>query len=544
MISNDLWYKNAIFYEVSVKSYCDGNNDGIGDFIGLINKLDYLKNLGINCLWLLPFYPSPLKDDGYDISDYCNIHPDIGTLQDFDNFMREAHQKGIKVIADLAINHTSDQHPWFIDAKRSRTSKKRNHYVWSDTDKKYDNVRIIFLDTEKSNWTYDKKTSQYYWHRFYSHQPDLNFDNKLVQEEMIQIMEFWLNKGLDGFRVDAVPYLYEREGTSCENLPETHRYLKRLRTHIDNKYGKNEKILLAEANMIPAELHPYFGNGSNEFHMAFHFPLMTHIFLALAKETPEILYPILGDLGKIPDLCQWAIFLRNHDELTLEKVSEEIRQFMWDYYAPNTGMRSNLGIRRRLASLLDNDIRKLKMINSLLFSLPGTPVLYYGDEIGMGDNILLEDRNGVRTPMQWHDGFNAGFSEAPADTLIFPIIDDPKFGYQKINVQNQIQEENSIYNFIRNLIEQRKQYPFLGYGDFRIIKASNPYILAYIRSTNKKSLLILHNFTCKYHTCNIDLSEYNFSSLVDVFGQLEISNNMAKVTLIISPYQYLWLNFQ
>ncbi|MHA2101617.1 MAG: alpha-amylase family glycosyl hydrolase, partial [Candidatus Kariarchaeaceae archaeon] len=401
--------------------------------------------------------------------------------------------------------------------------------------------RIIFLDTETSNWAYDKTTSQYYWHRFFSSQPDLNFDNPLVQEEMIQILEFWLDKGLDGFRIDAVPYLFEREGTSCENLPETHRYLKQLRTHVDSKYGKNEKILLAEANMIPEELLPYFGDGKDEFHMAFNFPLMTNIFLALAKETPEILVPLLEDLTKTPDLCQWAIFLRNHDELTLEKVSEDTRQFMWDYYAPKIRMRSNLGIRRRLAPLLDNDINKLKMINSLLFSLPGSPVLYYGDEIGMGDNIQLEDRNGVRTPMQWTDGTNAGFSQASSEKLIFPILEDPIFGYQHVNVTKQTRDEDSIYHFIRKLIGLRKEFPFLGYGGLITIRTSNPKILCYLRANHEISLLILHNFSPKDQICSVDLSEYHFLPGTEFFDQLEFSNNSTKVTIELKPYQFLWI---
>ena len=418
-----LWYKNAVFYEVYVRAYSDSDGDGHGDLHGLTQKLDYLKELGVDCIWLLPIYPSPLRDDGYDIADYYGILGEYGSLNDFKVLLDSAHRKGIRVITDLVLNHTSDQHPWFQAARSDRNSPYRDYYVWSDTDQRYQDARIIFLDTETSNWTWDEVAGQYYWHRFYASQPDLNFDNPAVQQEMLKVVDHWLEMGVDGFRVDAVPYLFEREGTECENLPETHAYLKSLRRHVDEHFPG--RVLLCEANQWPQDVRPYFGDG-DEFHMGFHFPIMPRIYMALKKEDASSLRWILERTPPIPDNCQWCTFLRNHDELTLEMVTEEERQWMWQEYAGEPRMRLNLGIRRRLAPLLDNNQRKIALANSLLFSLPGSPTIYYGDEIGMGDNIWLPDRNGVRTPMQWKPDTNAGFSTANPDELYSPLISDPE----------------------------------------------------------------------------------------------------------------------
>jgi len=404
-----LWYQTAIFYEVYIRAFADSNGDGHGDLPGLIGKLDYLVDLGVDCIWLLPMYPSPLADDGYDIADYYSIHPDYGTLDDFRRLVSEAHRKGLRVITDLVLNHTSDRHPWFQESRRSKDSPKRDYYVWSDTNQKYRDARIIFLDTEESNWAYDDMAGAYYWHRFYRHQPDLNYDNPAVQEEMLKVVRFWMDMGLDGFRADAVPYLFEREGTNCENLPETHEFLKRLRTFMDRHYPG--RILLAESNQWPRDLRPYFGDG-DEFHAAFHFPLMPRIYEALATGDGSAIIKIMRDTPDIPDTCQWCVFLRNHDELTLEMVTPEERAFMWRVYAPEPRMRLNLGIRRRMAPLLGNDRRKIELAHAIMFTLPGAPTLYYGDEIGMGDNIWLSDRSGLRTPMQWSAEQNAGFSAA------------------------------------------------------------------------------------------------------------------------------------
>jgi maltose alpha-D-glucosyltransferase/alpha-amylase len=454
MSDESLWYLDAVFYELNVRAFFDSNADGIGDLPGLTQKLDYLKNLGVDAIWLLPIYPSPLKDDGYDIADYYGIHPDYGNLKDFKTLIHTAHQLGMRVITDLVLNHTSDQHPWFQSARRGAEDPYHDYYVWSDDDQKYAQARIIFLDTEESNWTWDESAQQYYWHRFYSHQPDLNFDNPNVHQEIFKIAEFWLELGVDGFRADAVPYIFEREGTNCENLPETHAFLRELRRFIDQHYPG--RILLCEANQWPKDVCDYFGNG-DEFHMAFHFPLMPRIFMAIRKGDASPLIWVIERTPPIPDKMHWSTFLRNHDELTLEMVTEEERQWMWEQYAPNPRMRLNLGIRRRLAPLLDNNRRKIELAYSLLFSLPGSPVIYYGDEIGMGDNIWLDDRNGVRTPMQWDSGINAGFSTAPSENLYAPLIDGGEFGYQKLNVEMQESDENSLLNWVRNLSPEAKQ---------------------------------------------------------------------------------------
>src|SRR3990170_95961 len=481
-----LWYKDAIFYEVYVRAFYDGNSDGHGDLKGLTQKLDYLKELGVNCLWLLPIYPSPLKDDGYDISDYYGVHSSYGNLDDFKELLDAAHARSIRVIMDLVLNHTSDQHPWFRAAHSDRNSPYRDYYVWSDTDQKYKDARIIFLDTEPSNWTWDEKSRQFYWHRFYASQPDLNFDNPSVQEQMLKIAAFWLDLGIDGFRADAVPYLLERENTNCENLPETHVYLKKLRAFMDMNYPG--RILLCEANQWPEEVRPYFGDG-DEFHTGFHFPVMPRIYMALKKGRVEDMVEILRRTPPIPENCQWCTFLRNHDELTLEMVTEEERQWMWEKYAPEPRMRLNLGIRRRLAPLLDNDRRKIELAYSLLFTLPGSPIIYYGDEIGMGDNIWLPDRNGVRTPMQWENSPNAGFSEAAPDRLYAPVIADPDYSQARVNVADQLADPGSLLNLVQRMIRIRKDHAAFGYGSLRMLQTNDPAVLVYLRQHAGQTLL-------------------------------------------------------
>src|ERR687883_705258 len=458
-----LWYKDAIIYELHVRAFCDSNGDGIGDFQGLIQKLPYLRDLGVTALWLLPFYPSPLRDDGYDIADYRNVHPDYGTRRDFKQFVQEAHAYGLKVITELVVNHTSDQHPWFQAARRARPgSRKRNYYVWSDTDTKYAGTRIIFLDTEKSNWTWDPVAGAYYWHRFFSHQPDLNFDNPSVLKAVFRTMRFWLDIGVDAFRLDAIPYLCEREGTNNENLPETHAVIKKLRAELD-AYAPG-KLLLAEANQWPEDVSAYFGDG-DECHMAYHFPLMPRIYMAIAQEDRFPIADILRQTPDIPGNCQWALFLRNHDELTLEMVTDSERDYLWLTYATDPRARINLGIRRRLAPLMDNDRRKIELMKSLLLSFPGTPIIYYGDEIGMGDNIYLGDRNGVRTPMQWTSDRNGGFSRCDPARLYLPVIMDPVYGHQSVNVEAQLRTQTSLLNWMRRMIRIRKRYPVFGRGD-------------------------------------------------------------------------------
>jgi len=524
-----LWYKDAVFYELYLRAFADGNGDGIGDFEGLATRLDYLQELGVTCLWLLPMYPSPLRDDGYDIADFYQIHPDVGTLDDFRQFVALAHEKGMRIIVDLVLNHTSDQYPWFQAARQSRDSPYRDYYVWSDTDDKYAGTRIIFCDVEPSNWTYDEVAGQYYWHRFFHHQPDLNWDNPRVRDEMFRVMDHWLEMGIDGFRADAVPYLIERDGTNCENLPETHDILKNLRRRVDERYPG--RILLAEANQWPEDVCPYFGDG-DEFHMGFHFPVMPRLYLALKKGDATPVYEIMRRTPPIPDSCQWCIFLRNHDELTLEMVTEEERQYMWAQYAPELRMRLNLGIRRRIAPLLDNDRRKLELMNSILFTLPGSPVVYYGDEIGMGDNIWLEDRNGVRTPMQWTAGHNAGFSSAPAEKLYAPVIDDPVYGYQQVNVAAQRDAPDSLFNFTRRLIALRQQHPCFGRGTFELLDTGNPAILAYWRKYQGERVLALHNVTEAAQKVTIEDRSY-----VDLLTDKTYTSGR----LTLAPYQYLWL---
>src|SRR6202522_1972255 len=453
--SDELWYKDAVIYQLHVKAFADSNNDGIGDFAGLTEKLDYLQALGVTALWLLPFYPSPLRDDGYDISDYRQIHPSYGTLRDFRTFLREAHRRGMRVITELVLAHTSDQHPWFQRARLAKPGTNfRDFYTWSDTPDKFSEARIIFTDSETSNWAYDQEAKAYYWHRFYSHQPSLNYDNPSVRQSILDVVDFWLSMGVDGLRLDAVPYLYARVGTTCENLPETFAFLRQLRRHIDERF--EGRMLLAEANQWPEDAVRYMGNG-DECHMAFHFPLMPRMFMAARQEDRFPIVDILAETPPLPENCHWALFLRNHDELTLEMVTDEERDYMYRVYAHDRRMRINLGIRRRLAPLLDNDRRKIELINALLFSLPGTPVIYYGDEIGMGDNIYLGDRNGVRTPMQWSADRNAGFSRANPQKLYMPITIDPAYHYEAINVEGQQNNPHSLLWWTKRLIEQRKQ---------------------------------------------------------------------------------------
>jgi maltose alpha-D-glucosyltransferase/alpha-amylase len=535
---DNLWYKSAVLYELHVRAFYDSNGDGIGDFAGLTQKLDYLKGLGIDCIWLLPFYPSPLRDDGYDIADYYAVNPDYGALDDFRCFLDEAHARGLRVIADLVMNHTSDQHPWFQAARSDPNSPYRDYYVWSHTPDKYRGARIIFIDTERSNWTWDGVAQAYFWHRFFSHQPDLNFDNPAVEQEMFKIMDYWLDMGLDGFRADAVPYLYEREGTNCENLPQTHDFLKRLRRHMDEKYPG--KILLAEANQWPADVRPYFGDG-DEFHMAFNFPVMPRLYMGLRKEDRTPIVNILQQLPAIPDNCQWCTFLRNHDELTLEMVTDEERDYMWREYAPDPRMKLNLGIRRRLAPLLEDDRRRLELLNALLFSLPGAPIIYYGDEIGMGDNIYLYDRNGVRTPMQWNTDRNAGFSRADAARLYAPVITDPVYGYMSVSVEAQERSPSSLLHWIKDLIKLRKSYPVLGLGSITFLSCDNLKVLAFVRSWQDQHILCVNSLSQSAQVADLDLREYAGCTPVDVFGGTpfpRIGEQPYRVTL--TPYAFYW----
>jgi len=516
MSEDGLWYKEAIFYELHVRSFSDGNHDGIGDFRGLASRLDYIQELGVDCIWLLPMYDSPMRDDGYDISDFTAIHPSYGTMEDFQDFLDTAHARGLRVIADLALNHTSDQHPWFRRAVSAPAgSSERNFYVWSDDASRYNGARIIFTDTEKSNWAWEPTANAYYWHRFFSHQPDLNYDNPDVCKAMLEVFRFWMDRGLDGFRCDAVPYLFEREGTNCENLPETHQYLKSLRAELDHEYAG--RILLAEANQWPSDVCPYFGDG-DEFHMAFHFPLMPRLFMALRRENRDPIVDILVRTPAIPDRCQWCIFLRNHDELTLEMVTDEERDYMYREYATDKKMRLNLGIRRRLAPMMDNARRRIELMNGLLLTLPGSPVIYYGDEIGMGDNIYLGDRGGCRTPMQWNGDRNAGFSRANPMQLTTPLIIDPVFGYQSVNVEAQEQTKSSLLNWTRRLIAIRKKYPVFGRGSIMFLGSENRSVLAYVRKTESQTVLVVNNLSQYPQPVELDLSDYFGKVPVELLG--------------------------
>jgi maltose alpha-D-glucosyltransferase/alpha-amylase len=541
-MSDPLWFQDAVFYEVHVRAFQDGNDDGIGDFVGLTRRLDYLKDLGVDCIWLLPFFPSPLKDDGYDVADYRTVHPDYGTLADFERFLEEAHARGLRVISDLVVNHTSDQHRWFQEARRDPASPFRPYYVWSDNDQRYRDARIIFLDTERSNWTWDPEAKAYYWHRFFSHQPDLNFDNPDVQAEMLAVMQHWLDRGLDGFRCDAVPYLFEREGTICENLPETHAFLKALRQAIDRKYAG--RILLAEANQWPADVRPYFGDG-DEFHMAFHFQLMPRIFLAVRHGDRRPITDIYRHTPDIPPGCQWCLFLRNHDELTLEMVSGDERQELYWAYGHDPRMRLNLGIRRRLAPLLDNDRRKIEVLTSLLFTLPGSPILYYGDEIGMGDNIYLGDRNGVRTPMQWSGDKNAGFSGADPAQLYLPLIIDPVYGYGAINVEAQERPPWSLLNWMRRLIATRKKTRAFGRGTLTFLRARNESVLAHLRVWEGETVLAVHNLSGAAQPVAIDLADHAGWMPVEMLSDSRFPViGTEPYFLSLAPYGYYWFRLQ
>jgi maltose alpha-D-glucosyltransferase/alpha-amylase len=533
------WYRDAIIYEVHVRAFADSNGDGIGDFAGLTSRLDYLQQLGVTTIWLLPFYPSPLRDDGYDISDYYDVHPSYGTLEDFRQFLEEAHARGMYVITELVINHTSDQHPWFQRARRAEPgTPEREFYVWNDTADRYEDVRIIFQDTESSNWAWDPVAKAYYWHRFFYHQPDLNWDNPEVREAVVDVLDFWLDMGVDGLRLDAIPYLHEREGTNGENLPETHEELRRLRAHIDEKYG--DRMLLAEANQWPEDAVAYFGNG-DECNMSFHFPLMPRLYLALERSSRLPVIDILEQTPPIPDSAQWAIFLRNHDELSLEMVSEEERDLMWRSYSPDRRARLNLGIRRRLAPLLENDRRRIELLMSLLLSLPGTPVLYYGDEIGMGDNIFLADRDGVRTPMQWSNDRNAGFSSANSQSLYLPVVVDPQYHYETVNVEAQHANPNSLLWWLRRMIRRRRRHPVLGRGSIRFLQPANDHVLTYIREGEGEALLVVANLSRHAQFVELDLHDQAGSRLVELLGATEFPRiGELPYLLTLSPFGYYW----
>ena len=537
-----LWYKDAIIYQLHVRTFCDSNGDGIGDFPGLIQKLDYLQELGVNTLWLLPFFPSPLRDDGYDISDYTAVHPNYGVLQDFKAFLTAAHDRGMRVVIELVLNHTSDQHSWFQESRSSRENPKRDWYVWSETDNHYQGVRIIFVDTEMSNWAWDPLSKSYYWHRFFSHQPDLNYDNPAVFEAMWTVMKFWLEMGVDGFRLDAVPYLVEREGTSCENLPETHAIIREFRKRVDREYPG--KMLLAEANQWPSDVCLYFGD-ADEFHMAFHFPLMPRMFMSVQLEDRKPIVEILEQTPQIPDSCQWCLFLRNHDELTLEMVTDIERDYMYDEYAKDKGMRLNLGIRRRLSPMMDNDRWRVQLLNGLLMSMPGTPIIYYGDEIGMGDNVYLGDRNGVRTPMQWNGGWNAGFSGADPERLYSPLISNPVYGYQAINVESQKRSPHSLLSWMKRIIHVRKSSRVLSRGSIEFLKPSNHRVLAYVRQLGEEKILVVNNLSKSAQAVELDLRRYKGSIPIEMFG----GNLFPRIgdlyyLLTLGPYQFFWFRLR
>jgi maltose alpha-D-glucosyltransferase / alpha-amylase len=534
-----LWYKDAIFYELRVGAFNDSDGDGAGDFRGLTARLDYLRDLGVNTLWLLPFYPSPFRDDGYDISDYTDIHPDLGNLEDFREFLREAHRHGLRVVTELVINHTSDQHPWFQRARRSPPgSRWRDFYVWSDTPERYRDARVIFKDFEPSNWTWDPVAKAYYWHRFYSHQPDLNFDHPAVRKAIFAALDFWLNLGVDGLRLDAVPYLYEREGTNCENLPETHAFLRELRRHVDHRY--RDRMLLAEANQWPEDAVVYFGGG-DECHMAFHFPVMPRLFMGLHMEDRFPIVDILAQTPEIPEGCQWALFLRNHDELTLEMVTDEERDYMYRVYAHDAQARINLGIRRRLAPLVGNDRRRIELMNALLFSLPGTPVIYYGDEIGMGDNFYLGDRNGVRTPMQWSGDRNAGFSRANPQRLYLPVIVDPQFHYESVNIEAQQNNPHSLLWWMKRLIALRKRHRAFGRGQISFLYPANRKVLAFIRRHGDEQILVVANLSRFVQYVELDLTAFKGMIALELFGRTPFPPiGDLPYLLTLGPHSFYW----
>jgi maltose alpha-D-glucosyltransferase/alpha-amylase len=545
MLENDpLWYKDAIIYQLHVKAFSDGIGEGMGNFPGLTQRLDYLQDLGVSAVWLLPFYPSPLRDDGYDIANYTGVHPDYGKLRDFQEFLEEAHRRGLRVITELVLNHTSDQHPWFRRARRSPPgSPERDFYVWSDTQTRYAEARIIFKDFEHSNWTWDHVAQAYFWHRFYSHQPDLNFDNRAVWDAIFPVLDFWMDMGVDGMRLDALPYLYEREGTNCENLPETHGFIRALRKHADEKYAN--RMFLAEANQWPEDAVQYFGQG-DECHMAFHFPVMPRLYMAIHMEDRYPIIDILNQTPAIPENCQWAMFLRNHDELTLEMVTDEERDYMYRAYATDRRARINLGIRRRLAPLLGNDRNRIELMNALLFSLPGTPVIYYGDEIGMGDNIYLGDRNGVRTPMQWSSDRNAGFSRANPQQLYLPAIIDPEYHYESINVEAQQNNPNSLLWWMKRIIGLRKSTRAFGRGSFELLQPANRRVLAFVRRYQEECVLVVANLSRLVQYVELDLSAFAGRTPVEMLGHTPLPpiDPQRPYLLTLSPHGFYWLSLE
>jgi len=541
-IEDDLWYKDAVFYELHVRTFYDSTGDGIGDFVGLTQKLDYIQSLGVDCIWLLPFFPSPLRDDGYDVSDFYNIHPDLGTLDDFKNFTEEAHKRGLRVISDMVFNHVSNDHSWFQEARNDINSPKRDWFVWADDDKKYSDVRIIFTDTETSNWTWDPVAKQYFWHRFFSNQPDLNYDNPEVREEIKNVISFWMDLGLDGMRCDAVPYLFEREGTNGENLPETHEFFKDVRKMMDEKYPG--KILLAEANQKPEETIPYFGNGTgDEFHMAFNFPLMPRIYLALAQKNRTAIVDILEQTKNIPENAQWATFLRNHDELTLEMVTDEERDFMYLEYAKHPKMKINVGIRRRLAPLVDNDRLTMELLTAMLLTFPGSPVIYYGDELGMGDNLFLGDRNGVRTPMQWSSDLNAGFSIADPEHCYLPPITNPAYHYETLNIRTEEKMPYSFYNWVKNRLSVRRKTKAFGRGTFEMLSPENKKIMAFIREYENDIVLCIYNLSRRPQYCELDLSKYKGLYLFELNGEVQFPEiTEDKNIFTLTGHRFFWFH--
>ncbi len=533
------WFKTAIFYEVLIRGFFDSDNNGTGDIKGLIEKLDYLEWLGIDCIWLIPFYTSPLRDGGYDISDFYSVLPEYGTVDDVANLLDAAHSRGIRIIADMVMNHTSDAHAWFQES-RQPGSPKRDWYVWSDSDDRWPEARIIFTDTEHSNWTWDPVAGQYFWHRFFSHQPDLNYDNPEVAEAMLDVVRFWLGLGFDGLRLDAVPYLFERDGTNGENLPETHAYLKRLRKVVDDEF--NDKVLLAEANQWPEDVVDYFGDG-DECHMAFHFPVMPRMFMGLRREEAKPITEILTHTPAIPDNCQWGVFLRNHDELTLEMVTDEDRDYMYNEYARDPRMKMNVGIRRRLAPLLDNGRRQYELFHALLFCLPGSPILYYGDEMGMGDNVYLGDRDGVRTPMQWTPDRNAGFSRADFAQLYAPVIMDPVYGHSVVNVEGQQRNPNSRLHWIKQMVGVRKQHPVFGTGDYTPLSSTNPKVLAFLRRGATETVLVVANLSGSAQPVQVDLSHYRGHQPVELIGGTPFPPiGDLPYLLTIGPHGFYWFS--
>jgi maltose alpha-D-glucosyltransferase / alpha-amylase len=539
-VSKSPWYKDAVFYEIYVRGFFDSNGDGIGDLNGLTAKLDYLKDLGVDCLWLLPIYPSPRKDDGYDIADFCSVAEEYGTLKDFDRFLEGAHARGIRVILDLVLNHVSSEHPWFVSARSSRESPYRDYFVWSDTTERYREVRIIFSDALRSNWTFDDIAGQHYWHRFFPEQPDLNFDNPAVQDEVIAVADFWLSRGVDGFRCDAVPYLFEREGTPCESLPETHSFLKRLRAHIDGRYA--DRVLIAEANQWPEDLTPYF---EQEFHMAFHFPLMPRMFMALRKESALPIAEIFARTPAIPAECQWGIFLRNHDELTLEMVTDSERDYLYREYAKDPQMLLNAGIRRRLSPLLSGSRRRIELLHALLLSLPGSPFLYYGDEIGMGDNVYLGDRNGVRTPMQWSGDSNAGFSRAEPARLYSPVSTDAAYHFQSVNVAVQESSESSLLQWVRRLLHLRKKHAAFGRGAFRVLETSHESVLAFERTMLESTVIVVANLSRFVAPVHIALAAYEGCAPTEMIGGSVFPQiSAAPYFVSLGPHSFYWFQIE